>query len=431
VAIAQYATHATVAGLDTSARPLTASGRHSQNLRYTAIIIGVVAARYAMMIVAHFWSLAVDRGGLAPNPSGIDDGDYYWGLAQLLADGWDTDAANIFPVVLGTLMRVTGIREILFYKHINFLIGLGVIAAAVSLYRACVPAARRRSEMFLVLLLGLYPSALVFEHISLYRDGWIFLLHMVALLLCMRTPWRRPLLAIPGALGLIGVLSILTSFRWYVPVAGAIGAIMWTLWRRMLRLKFRYPTAIVATGFLLTLALVVPLVYSGAFGLFDSELLLRALDYRSGETTGAGSSLGISFRNVNSVTVVPLFVYSFASNIWGPLPWQISSTNTFAGFVIESSVMVVLTVFLYRWRSRITIPVAFIAFQAAAWFATIGFFNDNLGTALRLRVLGWHLGVLLFAVLRDSRVASVAPKGARDEVSRDESTPAKFNNPGE
>jgi hypothetical protein len=394
------------------------------SMTYAAILLGVLCFRYAMLVTFHFWSIAVDRGGLAPNPSGIDDGDYYWALAQALADGWDTDSANVFPVVLGWMMRVTDIREIFFYKHLNFIVGLAVIAAAVGLYRVFVPMAQRRSEMFLILFLGLYPSALVFEHVSLYRDGWIFLLHMLALLIFMRTKWQHPLWALAGLTGIAAALGALATFRWYAALATVLGAMLWLLWRRLGRLGVRHATGLISGGFLVALALVIPVVYSGAFGLFDSELLLRALDYRSGETGSSGSSIGISFRNVNSITVVPVFLYSVASNVWGPLPWQARSLNTLAAFLVESSVMLLLSFFILRWRRRSNPQIAFLTFQAAAWFAAIGFFNDNLGTGLRLRVLGWHVLLVLCAVLRDSAQEPMAhslnraapPVGDRDSL---------------
>jgi hypothetical protein len=112
-----------------------------------------------------------------------------------------------------------------------------------------------------------------------------------------------------------------------------------------------------------------------------------------------GSNLRISFTGKNPIQAFPLYVYSLLSTIIGPLFWQIRTVSNALNFLIEIPLLSYVGYHLWVRRAAFNPACTFLVFQAFVWFAMIAFSNDNLGTASRLRVLGWQCLFIVFAYL--------------------------------
>lgn len=389
--------------------------RGERPLGYWSTVLAVVGLvtlfRYFIFSLWHLWSLAEGRGGLSPQ--GADDGDFYLRTALDLAAGWTgVVVVNVYPAVIGYLMRTTGIYSVFFYKHLNFLGGMAVIAVGVLLYRrvrrwdsAPVPAHTDATSIsLLVLLFGMYASPIAFEEFTLTRDGWIYLTHLLLMVVSLGIAQQRGMRRLALLPLLIPLIALLYNLRFYAPAGYAVGVLGWAGWS-LLRRRFTVRGATIAAGAVLFLVLLVLLAGSKTFA---ADLVLASGvglgSYRSGDPNTGGSSLGIDLINAPIPLQFPLYLYSTASNMLGPFPWQVHNTSTAAGFLVEVPMLSFVLWRVWRLRSEITRASSFLLWQAIAWSLVIGYFNDNLGTAFRLRVLGWHALFVLYVVLRQRQI---------------------------
>lgn len=378
-----------------------------KSIFYSFLLIIVV--RIAVLLIVHHWSLSIGREGLSPLALGGDDGEYYYDTALLIAGGQDAHLTNGYPIFLGTLMRLTGITDILFYKFLNCLAGCTTVAIAVGVFRAILKnskfasgssAAKTKATAIIILLVGLYPGALWIVSGSLYRDASIYLLHLLEVYIGFRMfgERRRRYRLFWMLLG-IALLVPLFALRWYAAVSVVLGMSAWLVYR--LRSQMTGGRGVVATLVLLTVlgsGVIVWARFSGcAPGMENYE---RYYTYRSNAMSREGTSnLHIDLPNASIQTVIPLFCYSFLSNALGPLPWQIEGTNMLAAFAIEVPLLSIVAIGIWRRRRYMDGAAWYLLLHAVVWLALISFSNDNIGTALRLRVLGWNILFILYGYL--------------------------------
>ena len=396
-----------------SGRPLVGGGvmRRSGNewnvrfFGWTAVIV----VKVVVVVAFHLWSLSTGRGGLAPVVvGGGDDGEYYLAVAEQIANTGATPlfVTSVWPVVVAELMRVTGWPGVLVFKLLLLSASLGTAVVGVRLlrmltadvYRARAGAA---AEVQLAALLTLFPSTLWVSSYSIYRDAVIYFFVMVSVYGVYR--WlvrgdRRALVAFSLAMwGLI-------AFRWYAAVTVGAGALLWMLLSRG-RPETLVKRRLAAVAVLSAAVGVV--VASGQMSFFTNALSSRDLF----ESTGAGSNLGLSYSG-SSVFVWPaIYLYTFATNVLGPLPNQIDGATTLAGFVLEVPLLAFCLWRVIRSPLSRTGPALLLLAVASVWFMLIAIYNDNVGTGLRLRVVGYQL--VFVVVASDLAVARVRARAQR------------------
>ena len=346
----------------------------------------LIAVKLAVAGGFHMWSVANGRRGLAPVVLGGDDGQLYLPFAERLADTGTLpfDIQNVWPVVVGHIMRMSGLRGVFLFKVILLAASLGTAWLGVRLLRMLVTDTMRwrtpaRAEVLLAGLLVLFPSTLFVASYSIYRDAVIYFLAMASAYTAYRALIRRERAFF---LVLVPVLYALFEFRWYATIAVGVGILLWLPFTGGVRKSVSWKlVGVITVGAAVTVALSL-----GALVRLQSILQFR--DYF--EATGAQSNIGVSYAG-SSVWLWPfLFAYSFVTNLIGPLPNQISGVNTLVGFLVETPVLAFV---LWRvWASPLRRrPEALLLLAVAAvWFVFIAVYNDNVGTALRLRVLGYQ-----------------------------------------
>ena len=126
-------------------------------------------------------------------------------------------------------------------------------------------------------------------------------------------------------------------------------------------------------------------------GLFTSALSSRDLY----ESTSGGSNLGLSYSRSSVFMWPAVYLYTLATNVLGPLPNQIDGATTLAGFVLEVPLLAFCLWRVVRSPLSRSRPAQLLLAVAVVWFLMISIYNDNVGTGLRLRVVGYQLVFVL------------------------------------
>ena len=360
----------------------------------TALLFSlVVLVRFALVVFVHVWSVEVGAGGLSPIVLGGDDGFLYSQIADYVAETGDLPwAPSVWPLAVGLLMHWTGLRGLFLFKAFLFAASVLLLVYGLRLLdRLSWEATRRppsaRAQGAALALLGLFPTVVYYGSFSVYRDLIIYALYLACAYYGYEVFVRRG----RGVVGLAVALAVLFAFRWYAAVGFVVGTAAW-LGLVGLRQSRRRGT-VLAAGAALGVGLVVLLVRMDFFANFERYLTFR----ETFEVLGGGSSMGIDFGEASLWELPFLYVYSLVSNVAGPLPFQVNSLSTLAGFVLEVPLISYALYRVARGHVRRTPGGRYLLLLALAWFALTAIYNDNLGTALRLRVLGMQLVFLLFA----------------------------------
>lgn len=368
----------------------------------------VFIIRIALLLVIHHWSMASGREGFSPLFKSGDDGGFYYYSALDIADGSDVSVVNLYPRLLGYAMRVTGVTDIFPHKLVNCLIGCGSVLLALAVYRLLAESRSRRGRdpfdaraaTLVIVLVGLFPSEVMFTTVSLLRDAWIYVLHLLAVYFCLL--WLRSR-SVQGKLAiaplLVALLALLQGFRWYACMSVLIGIAIWAAAETLSCLRRRQ--ASVQPAVILVAVLSVVVWVAGSQDISPGSERLQSLqEYRSGwETSDAGSNMRVDLTTTRGPILVPLYAYSFVSNVFGPLPFQVNSIQTLLVMLIETPVLVMVATLIWRKRRYLKRESMFLLCQAIAWFVLIAYFSDNLGTAARLRVIGWNCLFIVYAHL--------------------------------
>lgn len=348
----------------------------------------LIAARAGVGVAFHAWSLARGRHGLAPVVIGGDDGDYYLFAAEWIAEtGQLPDfVPSLWPVLVGWLMEATGWRGVLPFKVLLFIASVGTAVVGVRLLRLVMADTLGRrpgtgAELVTAAALMLFPSTLWVSTYSIYRDAVIFFLTLASVYVSYRVLVRKRSLDLPLLAATLGGLAV---FRWYAALAVAAGAVAWMLltggtgrdrWKRRL------------AAALLVVAAASFVVASGYLGHVEGMLASRDL-YESQE---GGSNLGLSYSQSSPWTWPAIYAYTFLTNVLGPLPNQIDGVTTAMGFVFEVPLLAFVLWRVLRSPLRRRREVQLVLAVALVWFLLIAIYNDNVGTGLRLRVVGYQL----------------------------------------
>lgn len=345
------------------------------------------------MLVLHVYSLRIGRDGLYP--FGSHDDVTYWAFAVELARGTAvTDVPTFYPVLLSWIFRITG-PSLLLGKFINAVCGAGAVWAAVNIARELRLEQGRtddtRPEHWTGALLTFWPS-LVFYSTQLLKDPIIMLLGLTALWLGIRFLREPRMLHVPSWCFAVGALFF---FRFYTAVVVVFSFMFLTL--RFQR-RWLIPCA-------LAVALVPHFLGMGFFAKdmiaprFNTEYLTS---FRTEQYSTGGSAAGIQIDYSGPAAFLRSYGYSFATAMFGPFPWQVSSP-IHAIALPEAAMMWLLAplwlkgvFFLAGGRLR---SDALLLIFSLLLIASIALFSDNIGANTRLRLLPWS-AFLIYASLR-------------------------------
>jgi len=314
---------------------------------------------------------------------GGDDSGYYHAYAVGLVH----NVANVWPVILRSLNEL-GLYNREIVSYFIFFIGL-VFVPFLVFSVSIVSGASGRQRHFLIscAFLSAYPT-LFFFSLDIYRDVVMVAIFLISLLFVKRIDGPR---FTPFSMVLFFLLCyVLFLFRPYLGVAMFFSYVL---------LFVYYKTSDYLFSWLVFY--VLALMLGQALGLFDAITSYRGLD---GFSEG-GATMNIGLHGRDPLTFLGLYFYSFTAQVLGVYFPNASSVLV---FLTESVPFIFLLCYVAKHRGYMNglckYLVIFFVVYSTIW--VVG--NDNLGTAVRLRMPSYIAILICFLVIRQRRLQHVS-----------------------
>ena len=213
-------------------------------------------------------------------------------------------------------------------------------------------------------------------------------------------------------------VSLLGGYRKYALMSFLIGSTFYLIfigWKKR-KLPFKKSIAAIVIGFSIVYTFLRTFIVPYVGLSFQS-----VLDYRQLSLFAGGSQMGISLDQPNIVLFYFNYLYSLISNIFGPLPWQINGGATLIVFLSETILFIFIFLFLFKKRKQFTKMDLLLILHSIVWFMLISISNDNLGTAARLRIVGWIPLLIVFSKYYGEYLEYRKTKKRKKQLDNDES----------
>ena len=294
---------------------------------------------------------------------GGDDSDYYHNFAL----GYDDFAVNIWPVILRflndfSLYSRDGISY--FFLFLN----LFIIPVLVTKLSSLNSKKDQKYYLYSILLCLIYPT-LFFYTFDIYRDVFMVLTFLVGCLIVKKSLTGFNFIS-SSFLFLLAVLAgiFLLALRPYLGYAFLLALFFWKIKLNKKRI------------YLFSFLYFLVLFFANLIGFFEN-----LTEYRSSfEEIGGGSTLGLDFSN--PVMFIPNFILSMLGQLFG---LYITSPLAAILFFVETIPFIFMLFYVLKnikyADNFIRFLIIFFVLYASVWL--IG--NDNLGTAIRLRLYNY------------------------------------------
>lgn len=338
------------------------------------LIVGVFLLKIIFLIL-------VQNGLLNLSFGGGSDANYY----NSYSEGSINVAVNIWPVILRRLNDV-GLysRDIITYLLIflNMLV-IPVLATRLSGLKLN----NYQKYYFYSFLIYLAYPTIYFYSLDIFRDVFMVFIFLLGCVVVKKSMYSNNLLSFI----IYFLISTLVGFfllalRPYLGYAFLISLFLW-------KIKFTKKRII----------FLAILYFSALFVLNYIGALYVLTEYRSGfEEASGGSTLGLNFSN--PVLFIPNFILSTLGQLFG-----LYITNPLAVVLLLIETLPFFFMFLYVLKeirladSFVRFLIIFFVLYGSVWL--IG--NDNLGTALRLRIYNYlAIYISFFYILRLKKLYS-------------------------
>lgn len=305
---------------------------------------------------------------------GGSDADYYDGYAN----GVFNLAVNIWPVILRYLNDLNLYsREIISF----FLLFLNLIFIPVITCRLAGLNFKnyQKNYLYLFFLCSIYPTIYFFTF-DIYRDVFMVFSFLISCLVVKKTLESTSIFKF----SIFFIISLLLGFfllslRPYLGYAFILSLFFW-------KIKFT-KKRIIVLGVLYFIVLFIA-NYVGA--------LDTLTEYRSLFEEGSGSTLGLDFSN--PVMFIPNIILSFLGQMLG---LYVTNPSALIILLIETVPFIFMLIYVFKniriADNFVRFLIIFFVLYASVWL--IG--NDNLGTALRLRMYNYvAIYICFFYILR-------------------------------
>lgn len=325
-----------------------------------AVIFLALLVLFFIKIVLYF---LVKNQVIGFSLGGGSDANYYDSYAQ----GRINIALNVWPVILKYLNNI-GLYSREFISYIFLFLNLLVIPIIVAKLAGFKLKKDQKYYFYIFLICLIYPT-LYFFTFDIYRDVFMIFCFLIGCLVVKAT------LGTKNSLKFISLFLVSLAIGWFLaalrPYLGAafIGALF--LW------NIRFTKKRIVFLFILYL---LALFIANYVGVFES-----LTEYRAGFEEGeGGSTLGLNFSN--PILFIPNFILSFLGQMLG-----LYVTNPLAVILLLVETLPFFFMLIYvikniRLADRfVRFLLIFFVLYASVWL--IG--NDNLGTAVRLRMYNY------------------------------------------
>lgn len=306
---------------------------------------------------------------------GGSDADYY----NTYATGGINLATSIWPVILRYLNDIN-LYSRDFISYMFFFLSLSVIPIIVARLSGIRLRSNQRYYFYIFLICLLYPT-LYFFTFDIYRDVFMVLIFLIGCLVVKAFLTTNNILKFIF-LFLVSIIIglFLAALRPYLGVA-FIGALF--LWN----IRFTKRRII-----LLSILYLLALFIANYIGVFDAITEYREA-FEEGE---GGSTLGLNFSN--PILFIPNFILSTLGQLFG---LYITNPLAIVLLFIETAPFFFMLIYVIKnvklADSFVRFLIIFFVLYASVWL--IG--NDNLGTAVRLRMHNYlAIYISFFYILR-------------------------------
>lgn len=374
-----------------------------KKLQYLTIQQFTFLAYLFITTLMYFLSLSQGNEGVTYRLfGGGDDGYFYWIQAQNVADGNTWIRTSIYPLIIGTLMRVTGIENVYLIRIFNYIGFLLLVAFSLKLIKAQFKMGDNRidqeykykAQTLLLVSYLFYASLQMNLNFSIIRDVWIYTVYSLSTYISVKLIFYKKNRFF-HFITLVFSVWLLGEFRGYAMLSFLLSLGIYFAYTKVKLLKKPRRLVFVGVGaFAMYYSFFMDFTISGMS-------LRRALTYRASalDMYSGGSQMRISLDQSNFILFLINYVHSYIGNLIGPLPWHISGVSTLFVFLVETIPMVLILRFLWKKRYLLMKAQKYILLHSFVWVSLIGFTNDNLGTASRLRPVAWILILIVFVVV--------------------------------
>lgn len=363
----------------------------NKNLQSVVSLSLIILINFIITTFIYYISFSKGYDGISLFSIGNgDDGYFYWAQAINILNGRAWVQTSIYPLLIGYIMKFSGIHHVYLIRIINLIALIFVYIVSVQVLKKAVSNNGEKEfhistiyiSFFLLILLW-YPSLLLYTHLSIYRDVWIYLLYLFNILLSISLVATKKQKFIKFTLLLIG-LYLLYGFREYATFSFLTAVISFLL--------YAYLQERGKAKLFISLFVFAFIVYYSFFIDFNIPIINKSLKdvllFRSEgiEFFSGGSQMNIVLVQPNILLFLVNYAMSFVGNLVGPLIWQVTGISTFFVFVTESIPLILTLIILYRKRHLLNKVESYLLLHGLIWNGFISIFNDNIGTASRLRV---------------------------------------------
>lgn len=350
-----------------------------------AIVIGALTNT-----IFYLYSTLLGFNGIAVNfLGGADDSFFYWQQIQNILSDLPWIKTSIYPYFISRIILLLGINNVIVVRIINLFAYVFLVLVIIRIYEILMEDNIKPKYSYLLLII-LYPSMLVYVHMSILRDVWIYLIYFIAILefFDFQTKKRRKDLLL-----LFLLIYIIALFRTYAALSFLIAMFLSHL---SLFIKKK------RTIYLLVASILIITIFSFYY-LSDVVFPIvnlsfeNALIYRDSYTLSNSNSLmNISLNVDNYFVFILQFIKSLIGNFLGPLFFRFINFKDYIIVLFESIVMIVVVSFIWFYRGLISKKSKILLIHSTVWLMLISVTNDNIGTATRLRVISYILIYLVF-----------------------------------
>jgi len=334
-----------------------------------------------------FYSL-IKNDYLSLGLGGGNDSDYYHGYAL----GYFDIAVNIWPVIL-RFFNDLGLYSRDGISYLFLFLNIFIIPFLVAKLSGLNFQKNQKYYLYSVLLCLIYPTLFLYTF-DIYRDVFMVLSFLVGCLIVKKCLSRSNFISFSYFYILAILMGLfLMALRPYLGYAFLLALAFWKIKLTKKRIYF--------FSFLYLIVLFI----ANYIGVFEG-----LTEYRSGFEDGdGGSTLGLDFSN--PVMFIPNFILSILGQLFG---LYITNPLAIALFFIETVPFIFMFFYILKnikyADSFMQFLIVFFVLYASVWL--IG--NDNLGTAIRLRIYNYlAVYVCFFYILKlksDYKIQKVVKK---------------------
>ncbi|MEB7806288.1 hypothetical protein NGC67_06310 [Mammaliicoccus fleurettii] len=311
---------------------------------------------------------------------GGSDGSFYAEQAIKFAENSSYKYTSVHIPILGIILKIFGTDNLFVLKLFNQMGNILLVLATIYLSTLITGKIKYNNLCLIILINIIYPSLLILSTTSIYRDTWILFYYILGL--CFLIKYIKSKNIIYNFLFIVTLVPLFL-YREYA-ILPLLTIYIFYFLRKFISLKWMLFSLFI----LLNLAIIFAKDYK--FPLINMSISDALLFRQTGmEAMTGGSQLNIHLDTTNLISFYINYFYAFISSVFGPLIWQANSFSSLMLMCCEGIPFLFIAYYIIKNIKKMSVSEIIIIISSLVLFLEISLINDNLGTATRVRILGW------------------------------------------